>query len=81
MLGGDGTLLSVARNYAGRTADPRRQPRTARLPDRGPREELYPALVEILAGRFTLEARSLLEVELVREGADGAPVTGRSTTR
>ena len=69
VLGGDGTLLSVARNlpwsvpilginlgYLGF------------LTEVG-RGELYPALVSVLEGRFVTEERSLFDVELRR--ADG----------
>lgn len=71
VLGGDGTLLSVARNlpwsvpilginlgYLGF------------LTEVG-RGELYPAMVHVLEGRFVTEERSLLDVELRR--ADGPP--------
>lgn len=70
VLGGDGTLLSIARRYAGST------PilgvnlgHLGYLSEVG-REGLYPALLQLLAGRYTLEARSLLEARLVR--ADGS---------
>jgi NAD+ kinase len=69
VLGGDGTLLSVARNlpwsvpilginlgYLGF------------LTEVG-RGELYPAMVHVLEGRFVIEERSLFDVELLR--ADG----------
>lgn len=69
VLGGDGTLLSVARNlpwsvpilginlgYLGF------------LTEVG-RGELYPAMVHVLEGRFVIEERSLFDVELRR--ADG----------
>jgi NAD+ kinase len=71
VLGGDGTLLSVARNlpwsvpilginlgYLGF------------LTEVG-RGELYPTMVHVLEGRFVIEERSLFDVELVR--ADGKP--------
>ncbi len=70
VLGGDGTLLSIARRYAGST------PilgvnlgHLGYLSEVG-RDGLYPALLQLLAGRYTLEARSLLEARLER--ADGA---------
>ncbi len=68
VLGGDGTLLSVARNlpwsvpilgvnlgYLGF------------LTEVG-RGELYPAMVQVLEGRFVIEERSLFDVEMGRAG-------------
>ena len=77
VLGGDGTLLSVARTLA------------AGIPILGvnlgnlgflteiSRGELYPAMVQVLAGRFKTEERSLLDVELKRNGGTGAPLRFR----
>ncbi len=68
VLGGDGTLMSVARAQ------------TKGVPILGVnlgslgflteinRGELYPCMVEILAGRFETESRSLLDIELERAG-------------
>ena len=66
VLGGDGTLMGVAR--AQRHNVPILGVNLGGLGflteiNRG---ELYPSMVEILAGRFTTEARSLLDVELAR---------------
>jgi NAD+ kinase len=71
VLGGDGTLLSVARSLA------RGVPILGvNLGNLGflteiNRGELYPAMVEVLEGRFAIEERSLFDVELQRNG--GAP--------
>jgi NAD+ kinase len=70
VLGGDGTLLSVARSLA------------SPVPVLGVnlghlgfltevgRQELYPTLVEVLAGRYTLETRALMDLVLERAAGD-----------
>ncbi len=70
VLGGDGTLLSVARSL------------TRGVPILGVnlgnlgflteinRGELYPAMVRLLEGRFAIEERSLFDVELQRDGGE-----------
>jgi NAD+ kinase len=75
VLGGDGTLLSVAR-----TLTPGVPILGVNLGNLGflteiNRVELYPALVQVLAGQYRVEERSLFEVELRRDG--GAPVSYR----
>jgi NAD+ kinase len=69
VLGGDGTLLSVARSLA--RAVPILGVNLGNLGflteiNRG---ELYPAMVRLLEGRFAIEERSLFDVELQRDGA------------
>jgi NAD+ kinase len=66
VLGGDGTLLSVARNVAGRVPLLGVNLGSLGFLTEINRAELYPSLVEILAGRYSLERRSLLNVELCR---------------
>ncbi len=71
VLGGDGTLLSVARNVA-----PGVPILGVNLGNLGflteiTRADLYPALVQVLAGKFETESRSLLDVELRRDPGGG----------
>ena len=75
VLGGDGTLLSVAR-----TLTPGVPILGVNLGNLGflteiNRGELYPAMIQVLAGRYRIEERSLFDVELQRNG--GAPVSYR----
>ncbi len=75
VLGGDGTLLSVAR-----TLTPGVPILGVNLGNLGflteiNRGELYPALVQVLNRRYDVEERSLFDVELQRSG--GAPVSYR----
>ncbi len=65
-LGGDGTLLSVARSVSA----PILGVNLGRLGflTQVARAELYPSLVQILSGDFTVEKRSLFDVVLRREG-------------
>jgi NAD+ kinase len=69
VLGGDGTLLSVAR-----TVGPEALILGVNLGTLGfltevSRGELYPSLVQVLAGRFRVEERSLFDVDLQRNGS------------
>ncbi|HVS65415.1 MAG TPA: NAD(+)/NADH kinase, partial [Thermoanaerobaculia bacterium] len=66
VLGGDGTLLSVARAIQGRSPILGVNLGTLGFLTEINRGELYPSLVEVLAGRYSLEERSLFEVELHR---------------
>jgi len=75
VLGGDGTLLAAAR-----TLTPGVPILGVNLGNLGflteiNRGELYPAMVQVLAGRYRIEERSLFDVELQRVG--GAPVAFR----
>jgi NAD+ kinase len=72
VLGGDGTLLAVARRYAGSSPLLGVNLGTLGYLSEVGREGLYPALLQLLAGRYTLEARSLLAAELAgRRGGRG----------
>jgi len=69
VLGGDGTLLSVAR-----TVGPAAPILGVNLGTLGfltevSRGELYPSLVQVLGGRFRVEERSLFDVDLQRNGS------------
>lgn len=75
VLGGDGTLLSVARAVHDGVPILGVNLGTLGFLTEINRLELYPSIVEILAGRYDIEKRSLLDVELAR--ADG----GRASYR
>lgn len=68
VLGGDGTLLSVARSvHPGTPLLGVNLGRLGFLTEIS-RSELYPALIQILDGDYLLQERSLFEVELHRRG-------------
>ena len=69
-LGGDGTLLSVARAFPASVPVLGVNMGTLGFLTEIGRAELYPALVEVLAGRFELEHRHLLDVDVVRESSE-----------
>ena len=68
VLGGDGTLLSVARNLADGVPILGVNLGNLGFLTEINRGELYPAMVQVLAGKFRTEKRSLFDVELKREG-------------
>lgn len=73
VLGGDGTLLSVARTLAGKVPILGVNLGNLGFLTELSRGELYPALVQVLAGRFRTETRSLLDIDLHRQsGSVGA---------
>lgn len=72
VLGGDGTLLSVARNLADGVPILGVNLGNLGFLTEINRVELYPAMVQVLAGRFRTEKRSLFDVELKREGGSAS---------
>lgn len=72
VLGGDGTLLSVARSVA--TGVPILGVNLGRLGflTELSRSELYPSLARVLAGDFSLQERSMFDVVLRRRGGVAA---------
>lgn len=68
VLGGDGTLLSVARSVRSGIPILGVNMGTLGFLTEISRGELYPALVEVLSGTFETVERSLFEVELKRSG-------------
>ncbi|MEM1247436.1 MAG: NAD(+)/NADH kinase [Acidobacteriota bacterium] len=68
VLGGDGTLLSVARSVRSGIPILGVNMGTLGFLTEINRGELYPALVEVLSGTFETVERSLFEVELRRSG-------------
>lgn len=68
VLGGDGTLLSVARNLAEGVPILGVNLGNLGFLTEINRGELYPAMVQVLTGKFRTEKRSLFDVELKREG-------------
>ncbi|HSK79888.1 MAG TPA: NAD(+)/NADH kinase [Thermoanaerobaculia bacterium] len=78
VLGGDGTLLSVARTVASGTPILGVNLGNLGFLTEINRGELYPAMVQVLGGRYKTEERSLLNVELRRNGGGtGAPLRFR----
>ena len=75
VLGGDGTLLSAARNLAPGVPILGVNLGTLGFLTEVGRGGLYPALVQVLAGKFETEERFLLDVELRR--ANGGVVSFR----
>lgn len=81
VLGGDGTLLSVARTLAGKVPILGVNLGNLGFLTEISRGELYPALVQILAGRFQTETRSLFDIDLHRQSGDTGGAGGLPALR
>ncbi len=68
VLGGDGTLLSVARSLSVEVPVLGVNLGTLGFLTEIQRVELYPALVDVLDGEWTFEPRALFEIEVFRRG-------------
>jgi hypothetical protein len=64
-----------ARGCEGRNADPRRQPRHARIHDRTGWADLYPALEAIEKEHYIVDSRSMLRGSLIRAADELVPRT------
>jgi NAD+ kinase len=76
VLGGDGTFLSVARTLAGKVPILGVNLGNLGFLTEVSRGELYPALVQVLAGRFRTETRSLFDIDLKRAGGEPGGLSG-----